>query len=289
MKTLVTGGSGWIGSHLVRYLINEGDEVFNYDIVGGHDITKLYQLENAFEWFEPDRVFHLAGQAFMAPGEKDPHRDVTINTFGMINLLTCLEEWDIPMVYTSSGAVYGISPILPHKEDAPCFPVSNYGVSKLAGEYYLKKWVATKGVNAKILRFSSVYGLGRSHGPVNIFINKAFESKPLAVYGDGSQTRDLTYIMDAILGLRIVGDKGTPGEIYNIGSGVETSVREVAEIIAENLGAEITYVEHEFSQFDLKRSWYDLTKANNIGYFPQYTVERGIRRTMELERERHDM
>lgn len=289
MKTLITGGSGWIGSQLVRYLINNGDEVFNYDIVGGHDVTKLYQLENAFEGFEPDRVFHLAGQAFMEPGEKDPWKDVTVNTFGMINLLTCLEEWDVPMVYSSSGAVYGLSPVLPHREDAPCIPVSNYGVSKLAGEYYLKKWVATKDVDAKIVRFSSVYGLGRSHGPVNIFINRALEGKPLTVYGDGNQTRDLTYIMDAILGLRIIIDKGIPGEIYNIGSGLETSVKEVAEMVAGIFKAEVTYVEHEFSQFDLKRSWYNLNKANNIGYFPQYTAERGIHKTIKLEREQYDM
>ena len=285
MKSLVTGGSGWIGSHLVRYLLNKGDEVFNYDIVEGHDITRLYQLENAFEHFEPDRVSHLAGQAFMAPGEKDPWRDMTVNTFGMINLLTCLEEWDVPMVYTSSGAVYGISPTLPHKEDANCIPVSNYGVSKLAGEYYLKKWVATKDVDAKILRFSSVYGLGRSHGPVNIFINRALDGKPLTVYGDGSQTRDLAYIQDAINGAIIVCKQGVPGEIYNIGCGVETSVKAIAELIGTYFSTEVTHIGHEFSQFDLKRSWYDITKANNIGYSPLYSPAKGIELTVLAERE----
>ena len=186
MRSLITGGSGWIGANLIRVLRWEGDTVFNYDMKEGYDILNTSQLNDDFNDFEPERVFHLAAQAFLATGEINPHIDVDVNVKGMINLLSCLERYPAPMVYTSSGAVYGITDDVPHREDSPCHPMSNYGVSKLAAELYLKKWVKTKGIDAKIVRYSSVYGPGRGHGPVNIFINKALHGLHLTVYGDGS-------------------------------------------------------------------------------------------------------
>lgn len=284
MRTLCTGGSGWIGTNLVWDLRILGDEVFNYDLKEGYDITDVKQLNDVFYDFRPDRVFHLAAQAFLGPGEENPYLDVDVNIKGMINVLSCLEKYKVPMAYTSSGAVYGTTHEVPHREESPCQPMSNYGISKLSAEYYLKKWVKTKDIDAKILRFSSVYGPGRKHGSVNIFINKALEGLPLTVYGDGSQTRDLTYIKDALRGAKIVIENGLPGEVYNIGSGIETSVKEVAEIIAHQFNAEIIYVEHEFSKFDLKRSCYDLVKSRNIGYCPSISVYEGILKTIEGEK-----
>ena len=280
MKALVTRGSGWIGSNLINHLKKRNLEVFNYDIVKGFDITNFVQLRKCFEKENFDMVFHLAAQAFLGPGEKDPCWDVKVNVFGMINLLTCLEEYDLPTVYTSSGAVYGISPILPHEESAPCIPISNYGISKLAAENYLKKWVITKDINAKVVRFSSVYGTGRTHGPVNIFINKALKNEPLTIYGMGTQTRDLVYIDDAIKGLELVMDEGRRGEIYNIGLGEEHSVLEVAKIIQEKTDAPIKHIKYDLGPFDLSRSWYNITKARSLGYDPQTDLETGISLTI---------
>jgi len=285
-KVLVTGGSGWIGSCLVENLRSQGDEVFNYDLKDGYDITDVKQLNDVFYDFRPDQVFHLSAQAFLEPGEKNPYMDVDVNIKGMINMLQCLERYRAPMVFTSSGAVYGITHAVPHREDSPCHPMSNYGCSKLAAEFYLKKWVKTKGIDAKILRFSSVYGPGRKHGPVNIFINQALRGGPLSVYGDGSHTRDITYITDAIKGAKIVLGAGAPGEVYNIGSGVETSVREVAEIVANYFDVEIEYFEHAFSEFDLKRSCYDIVKAGGIGYFSSVSIHEGIIKTIEVSEQK---
>jgi len=277
---LVTGGSGFIGNALVNRLKTQGHEVFNYDLKNGYDITDYSKLLQAFLDFRPHQVYHIAAQAFLKPGELDPYMDIKINEFGMLNVLRCLEIFRVPMVYTSSGAVYGLSGV-PHSEDSLCVPVSNYGISKFAAEQYLRKWVITKDIDARIIRFSSVYGADRTEGPVNIFINKAKEGKPLTVYGDGLQTRDMVYIEDALHGLVTVLNKGVAGEIYNIGTGVESSVLDVAKIISKHTGAEITHVPYEMSAFDLKRSWYDIDKIAWLGFRPHYNLEKGILTTMD--------
>lgn len=280
MKILVTGGSGWVGAHLVNYLKEKRHDVTNYDIKEGFDITDYEQLRAVFRNGEFERVYHLAAQAFLGPGERDPYRDLDINAKGMINLLRVLEENPIPMVYTSSGAVYGLSKV-PHREDETPIPASNYGISKYTAENYLRKWVITKGINAKIIRFSSVYGRGRTEGPVNIFLNKALKGEKLTVYGDGLQTRDMVYIEDALKGLDVVMEKGEIGELYNIGTGIESSVMQVANIISDIFGSEIVFIEHEYGPFDLKRSWYNISKISKLGYQPKYTLEEGIKLTLE--------
>ena len=157
-----------------------------------------------------------------------------------------------------------------------CTPVSNYGVSKLAAEKYLQKWVITKGIDAKIVRYSSVYGAGRMHGPVNIFINKALAGQPLTVYGTGTQTRDLTYIDDAICGTELVMERGQRGEVYNVGLGREHSVAEVARMISKHFSTSIEFVRHDLGPFDLSRSWYDITTIKGLGYVPKTDLALGI-------------
>jgi UDP-glucose 4-epimerase len=283
LRILVTGGSGFVGNALVERLKSQGHDVFNYDIKHDerYDITDGDRLMDVFYKFDPDQVYHICAQAFLKPGEQNPEMDIKINEFGMINLLKCLEGTDIPMVYTSSGAVYGLSNV-PHSEYSMCIPVSNYGISKYATEQYLRKWVITKNVNARIIRFSSVYGPNRTEGPVNIFINKALKGEPLTVYGDGKQTRDMIYIDDALDGLQLVLEDGIRGETYNIGTGVESSVLDVAEIISRQTDAKIVFVPYEMSAFDLKRSWYNIDKIVKLGFVPLHDLEMGITLTMEI-------
>jgi UDP-glucose 4-epimerase len=226
-------------------------------------------------------VYHLAAQAFVAPGEAYPYKDLDINGKGMLNMLRCIEEFDVPMVFTSSGSVYGLTDSFPHAEDALIRPTANYGCTKRLAELYLQKWVIMKGIDAKIVRFSSVYGPDRGkQGPVNIFLELSIEGKPLTVYGDGSQTRDMIHISDANSGVFHVLYHGTPGEIYNIGIGREHSVKEVAEIIAELTGVDLTFVSgHEFSPFDVKRSYYNIDKIKELGWSPKISLPVGILKT----------
>jgi UDP-glucose 4-epimerase len=288
----VTGSSGFLGGHLVEYLRREGYEVATYDIAEGGDVTDLERLRQAFEeWAPIDEVYHLAAQASVGPGEEDPEMDLMVNGVGTINVLSCVDEYSTPgspisLVFTSSGAVYGLTDSIPHAEDALIRPTANYGCSKRYAELLCLKHALMHGTDVKVTRFSSVYGPSRGgHGPVNIFVGLALRGKPLTVYGDGSQTRDCVYYLDAIRGLRAVQGLGTPGEIFNIGSGREASVREIAEIVCGFTGAKMTYVGgHRFSKFDVRRSYFDISKARSLGYEPRVSLEEGIRLTIEAER-----
>jgi UDP-glucose 4-epimerase len=284
---LITGSSGFIGSHLVKHLKNLQFQVVPYDIEDGYDILDLEQLRSTFKKqkiTKNDVVYHLAAQAFIGPGEENPYRDIDINIKGTINVLKCVEEYGPKFLMTSSGAVYGLTDSFPHAENALIFPTANYGCSKRAAELYVQKWSTMHGITGRIVRFSSVYGPRRGmYGPVNVFLSKALKNEPLTIFGDGSQTRDLTYIEDACRGMDIVMRQGVAGEIYNIGLGKEHSILEVAEIIAGLTGAKITFIKgHEFSKFDVTRSYYNIEKARAIGYEPLTSLRKGIKLTYQV-------
>jgi UDP-glucose 4-epimerase len=201
----------------------------------------------------------------------------------MVNLMETIDrlDFDTTVLYTSTGAVYGLSP-LPHREDQVCRPMGNYGVSKLAAEKYLQKWVATQGVDAKVVRFSSVYGHKRRAGPVNIFCQQALKGGPITVYGTGAQTRDVVHVDDVVRGLERVAERGRAGEVYNVGCGVEHSVLEIARQVKKTMPyVEITYKKHAKSMFDLPRSWFDISKVKNLGWEPKIDLPLGIGLTLK--------
>lgn len=281
-EILITGASGFVGSHLRAELERGGHRVLNYDIKEGLDILDIDQMERTFRGFEPEEVYHLAGSVYMGPAEEDPERDIGLNYLGTLNVLRMCEVFGCRLLYTGTGASYGISGP-PHREGDFPRPVSNYGISKLAAELLVRKWAWVHGLDARVVRFSSVYGPGRREGPVNTFIRQAREQGYMTVYGAGDHTRDLLHIGDAVRGVLTAMERGRPGELYNIGSGEEHSVVEVAWIVHGLSGAEIRHVPYEFSRFDLPRSRFDISRARRLGYEPKVDLEQGIKELWELE------
>lgn len=291
MKIMITGSSGFIGGRLLKYFEDQNFEVvgFDYKENRDHDIADFYKVRSFLAEHQPEYIYHIAAQSFLKPGEDDPWNDLQINAIGMVNLMEAITQLDFGtnVLYTSTGAVYGLSE-LPHREDSICKPMGNYGVSKLAAEKYLQKWVMTQGIDAKIVRFSSVYGHRRRAGPVNIFCQQALNGGPITVYGTGSQTRDVVHVDDVVRGLERVAERGNAGEVYNVGCGVEHSVLEIARVVRKKMPrVEIEFKQHEKSAFDLPRSWFDISKVKNLGWEPKINLELGISLTLK-DLEEHD-
>jgi len=280
LRIVCTGSSGFVCSHLVAELKRQGHNVWGYDIVEGQDILDLDMLSEIFKEAEPERVYHLAGSVHMGPAEEDPYRDVDLNLKGTLNILNLCERHGSRLLFTGTGASYGIGDFPQNEENFPR-PVSNYGITKLAAEYYVRKWAWSNGLNTRVTRYSSVYGPRRDAGPVNLMLKNALEKGWIRVDGPGHHTRDIVNVKDAVNGTILAMEKGDAGELYNIGSGVETSIVEVAWIIHELTGAEIRHVPHKYSRFDLPRSVYDLTKIRRLGYEPTIGLRDGIKELLE--------
>lgn len=278
-RILVSGSSGFVGSSLVKELEKQGHMVRGYDIKEGHDLLDRDTLRRAFGDFKPEEVYHLGGSVRMNPAEEDPEKDMRLNYMGTLNILKMCEEFGGKLLFTGSGASYGICGS-PQREDMSPRPMSNYGISKLAAELLVMKYVECHGVHATVTRFSSVYGPGRDEGPVNLMLKNARGKGWIRVDGSGHHTRDLVDVRDAIRGIMIVMEKGEYGQLYNIGSGIETSMIELAWVIHELTGAEIRHIPYEYSKFDLPRSRFDITKARALGYEPQIPLKEGIEELM---------
>jgi len=281
-SVIVTGGSGFIGSHLVKHFKNKNHHVFNYDVEEGFDILDFKAMKQVFKDVEPWEVYHLAGSVHMGPAEEDPVKDYTVNVQGTLNVLKLCEKHGSRLLYTGTGASYGVGGY-PQREDDYPKPSSNYGVSKLAAECYVRKWAWKHGVHGTITRFGSIYGLGRKTGPVNIFVNQAKKHRYVTVHGPGHSTRDFLNVKDAVKGLLLVMKRGVSGELYNVGSGVETSIVEVAWIINQISGAEIRHIPFKYMSFGLIKNVFDVSKVKALGYVPRVKLEDGIRELWNSE------
>lgn len=277
MNILVTGSDGFVGSHLVSALEADGHEVSGLDITTGGDITARLSVERVFSRVLPERVYHCAAVPYWV-GERDPYRDLRVNLVGSLNIFRFAHEFDARVLYTSTSSVYGNTDGQA-TEDDPLDPITNYGVSKAAAELYARRY-ARRGLDVRITRFSSVYGPG-TYGVANAFLDRARDGQPLEVYGSGEQTRDFIHVDDAVRGLRLVMEAETvmPGEAFNIGTGVETSINDLAEVVSDLTGVGITHAEHKHEAADLERNALDISKIREVGaYDPSIGLRAGIRR-----------
>jgi UDP-glucose 4-epimerase len=300
-KILVTGGAGFIGSHTVDRLIEENNEVVVIDnlstgfkenlnkkvIFYKIDIREKEKLEEFFERHYFDYIFHFAAQINVRKGEEDPAFDVDVNIKGIINLLECVKEKPPEKIIFSStgGVMYGLTDILPSPETIEPFPICVYGISKLTSEKILYAYWKKYGINYVALRYGNVYGPRQNYlseaGVIAIFISRILEGKECVIFGDGEQTRDFIFIED-VVEANILFMKNRITGIFNVGTGIETSVNRIFEIIKENIGENCRKFYGEERKGELKRSCLSIEKIKReTGWYPKYKIEEGIKKTIE--------
>jgi UDP-glucose 4-epimerase len=319
VRSLVTGGAGFIGSHLTDALVERGDEVLVVDdlstgkrerleaaLAAGaelavEDITDGGAMLRVTSDFVPEAVFHLAAQMDVRRSVADPGHDARVNVVGTVNVLEAARR-SVPdggrppaIVFTSSGGVVygeGEGKPLPHTEDSEIAPESPYGQSKLAGEGYVDFHRRVHGARAVSLRLGNIYGPRQDpHGEagvVAIFGGKLREGGQPKVFGDGQQTRDYVYVGDtveALLGAQRAVDErdGALAPAYNVGTGRETSVLELLRVMARLMGRE--GVEPEMAPAragELQRNVVDASRAAaDLGWSPRTELEPGLELTVE--------
>lgn len=258
-KVIVTGGAGFIGSHLCEELVKLGAIVYsidNYSAGKKKNINFLEDFDN-FKAIEKDicdksgwdDIFEGAEIIFHNAASKknvcllNPHRDLEVNAGGTLNLLQLSVKYSIKkFVHASTGSVYGEPVIFPTKEDHPLKPVSYYGVSKLAGERYVDIFHNIYNLNTTILRYFHVYGPRQESnefgGVVSIFLRNILEKKPLIIFGDGLQVRSFTWVKDIVnANLMAVLNANANGQVYNVASGIKVSILELAKGIKKITGS----------------------------------------------------
>jgi UDP-glucose 4-epimerase len=300
-RVLVTGGAGFIGSHLVDGLMSGSFDVVvlddfysgrrenlsvhfgkpNFCLVEG-DVRDEADVEKVLEGV--DVVFHLAAIVSVDFSVKNPFLVNEVNVGGALNVLRESVKAGVKrFVYASSCAVYGEPVNLPVSEEHPTKPMSPYGVSKLAAEHYCRLFYEVYGLETVCLRFFNVYGTRQSTGSysgvISHFIDQLKESKPPVIFGDGTQTRDFVYVNDvADAALDALSCEGCVGNVFNIGSGKETSIKELADILVGLFGVKSVKPKCRAPRTgDIERSCADLSKAKRVlGYKPNFSLERGL-------------
>ncbi len=301
-RVLVTGGAGFIGSNLVRGLLERGDEVrvldnfstgnranlegLDVEIVEG-ELRSYERVHNAVRTTEV--VYHLGALGSVPRSVQDPLTSSAVNIEGTLNVLLAARDEDVRrVVFSSSASVYGSSRQMPTTEEWSPDPVSPYGVAKLAAERYCVSFSRVyESFESVVLRYFNVFGPRQSPfsqyaAAVPLFITQIAAGEPITVYGDGEQSRDFTYVgnvVDATIRAGLA--DGTSGEIFNIAAGSPASVNQVADTIGRIVGKPVLRTELPPRAGDLRDSWADLGKAEALlGYRPQIDLETGLRRTV---------
>jgi len=305
MKVLVTGGAGFIGSHLVDRLVQEGHEVVVVDnLLTGkrrnlNKEARFYKqdiqssrLERVFRRERPLLVMHLAAQVDLRRSVEDPIFDAQVNILGTLNLLEQAVKYGTRKVIFSSsgGAIYGEQDVFPAPESHPIRPLSPYGISKLNGEQYLAYYQRVSGIQHVILRYSNVYGPRQDPegeaGVVAIVTGKMLAGEQPIINGNGRQTRDFVFVDDVVEANLAVMGKEVQG-IYNVGTAEETSVNDLFRLLVELTNANCKELHGPAKKGEQARSVVDISRLRQeLGWEPKVTLREGLKRTVEFFRER---
>lgn len=302
MKVLITGGAGFIGSHLVRLLQKKGEGVAVVDNFSTGlrenlpDGTAIYEcdvtspeLANVFETVRPDAVVHLAGQTTVHVSMADPELDAMQNVIGSVRVLEQARQCGVKrVIFASTAASYGdvAEDHLPIDEFEPLAPLSFYGLSKVTVEHYLDLYHKAYGLDYVVLRFANVYGErqgdGGEGGVISIFAKRIAKDEPITIYGDGKQTRDFVYAGDIARGIEAALRSPHANRAYNLSTQTETSLKELVAVLAQVSGKKIVPEYADPRTGDIYKSLLANGRARrSLGWEPQTSLEEGLRRTYE--------
>jgi len=301
-NVVVTGGAGFIGSNLVRALAKENEVIVIDDLSTGNlenikdlidnqsimfvegSITDLDLLNKTFK--NVDYVFHEAAIPSVPRSIKDPIKSNYTNVNGTLNVLVAARDSGVEkVVYASSSSVYGDTPVLPKKEDMKPSPLSPYAVSKLVGEYYCQVFTEVYGLSTVSLRYFNVYGPWQDPSSeyaavIPKFITRVSNGESPIVFGDGKQTRDFTFIRD-VVNANIFAMKSKACGVFNIAGGKRISIDELAQLVMKIIGRDLDVVYDDPRPGDIMHSLADISKAKEFDYEPRYSLERGLKETID--------
>jgi UDP-glucose 4-epimerase len=304
MKILVTGGAGFIGSHVVDAYIEQGNDVVVVDDLSTGRMSnlnpkaKFYQVDirspqlgDVFDAERPDIVNHHAAQMNVRRSVADPLFDADVNILGSLKLIEFAKSYQVKkFIYISTGgAVYGEPEYLPCDESHPINPICQYGASKHTVEHYLYMYNVNYGLNYTVLRYPNVYGPRQDpHGEagvVAIFSGQMLAGEQVVINGDGEQTRDYVYVGDCARANLVVTDQAAATGIYNIGSGKGTSVNEIFASLRDITGYKIAPVYGPAKIGETRYIYLSAEKASQeLGWVPTMSLEDGLRKTVDYFR-----
>jgi len=296
MRVMVTGGAGFIGSHIAEHFKN--DEVIVFDNLRTGFKKNLKGLNVKFvkasvedfkalnKWMKGvDVVFHLAALISVPESILKPVETERINTQGTLNVLEAARRNNVKkVVYSSSAAVYGDNPILPKKEDMKPEPKSPYAVSKLSGEYYCKIYTEQFGLKTAVVRYFNVFGERQDPNSqyaaaIPIFVKRALLNEDVVIFGDGEQTRDFIYVKEVVKANVLAYEKGEG--IYNVALGGRITINELAEKIIKLTNSKSKIVHTTERPGDIKHSTADIERIKSIGFKPEFDFDEALKRTIE--------
>jgi len=300
MRILVTGGAGFIGSHIVEHFTGKAEikvldnlrsgyrknlTGFDVDFIQG-SITDTKAVEKAVKGV--DYVFHLAAMISVPESMDLPAECVEINTIGLLNVLRASADAGVKkLCFSSSAAIYGDNPQVPKIETMLPEPKSPYAVTKLDGEYYCKMFTDEGWLNTACMRYFNVFGPRQDPGSqyaaaVPIFIHKAIRNEPITIFGDGQQTRDFVFVKDIAAANVYLATHDCPSGVYNVGYGKTITITELAERIIRLAGSKSAINYAPVRAGDVKHSWAKVDKLFKAGFETQADFDSGLEKTIEF-------
>ncbi|MDK2783607.1 MAG: UDP-glucose 4-epimerase [Thermococcaceae archaeon] len=297
---VVTGGAGFIGSHIAEELSKENEVIVIDNLYSGKvenvppnvkfiqaDIRDYHSIAELIS--QADYVFHEAALVSVVESVEKPILTEEINVLGTLNILKALSEGHGKLIFASSAAVYGDNQNLPLKESENPKPLSPYGVTKITGEYYCKVFYELYGIPTVSLRYFNVFGERQGYnqyaGVISIFVNRALKGEPLIIYGDGKQTRDFIYVKDVVkANILVAKSSKANGKVFNVARGERTTILELALKIIDATNSPSSIVFDKPRPGDIRHSQADISEIRKLGFKPEYSLEDGLSRTIEWYR-----